>query len=25
VLRVVGFLCVIGWIGYAAINLVRGR
>lgn len=25
VLRVLGMVCVIGWIGYAAVNLVRGR
>lgn len=25
VLRVLGFVCVIGWVGFAAVNLVRGR
>jgi Flp pilus assembly protein TadD len=25
VLRVVGIVCVIGWIGWAGVNLVRGR
>jgi Flp pilus assembly protein TadD len=25
VLRVLGIICVIGWIGWAAVNLVRGR
>ena len=25
VLRILGMVCVIGWIGYAAVNLVRGR
>jgi hypothetical protein len=24
-LRIVGLVCVIGWIGSAAVNLVRGR
>jgi Flp pilus assembly protein TadD len=24
-LRVLGIVCVIGWIGFAAVNLVRGR
>ena len=25
VLRVLGIVCVLGWIGWAAVNLVRGR
>jgi hypothetical protein len=25
VIRTVGVICVIGWIGYAAVNLARGR
>lgn len=25
ILRVLGIVCVIGWIGFAAVNLVRGR
>ena len=25
VLRVLGVLCVVGWIGFAAVSLVRGR
>jgi len=25
VLRILGIVCVIGWVGWAAVNLVRGR
>jgi Flp pilus assembly protein TadD len=24
-LQVIGFVCILGWLGYAAVNLVRGR
>ncbi len=24
-LQVLGFVCVLGWLGYAVVNLVRGR